>query len=180
MRPPHTDGTVLRSGNPLLDALVPRVREFLAHDASEYVMFGRPVRGYRSPDTPSIWIRDHSEMLRGAKYWESDMKSAVDHFAEMQSEAGWIFDYFTMTPEKVPCEKENWAKYVRVPVEADVEYRFVKAVYMAWQATGDDPWMKGMIPRMEKALRYVMTDPWRWDREAQAGQTRVHDRYVGF
>ena len=164
MRPPHTDGTVLRSGNPLLDALVPRVREFLSHDASEYVMFGRPVRGYRSPDTPSIWIRDHSEMLRGAKYWESDMKSAVDHFAEMQSEAGWIFDYFTMTPEKVPCEKENWAKYVRVPVEADVEYRFVKAVYLAWQATGDDRWMKGMIPRMEKALRYVMTDPWRWDR----------------
>jgi hypothetical protein len=25
--------------------------------------------------------------------------------------------------------------------------------------------MKGMIPRMEKALRYVMTDPWRWDRK---------------
>ncbi|HTY58318.1 MAG TPA: hypothetical protein VMF59_05850 [Bacteroidota bacterium] len=155
--------TQLRSGNPSLDALVPRVRDFLSHDVSSYVMFGRPVRGYRSPDTPAIWIRDHSEMLRGAKYWEPDMKSAVDHFAEMQTEAGWLFDYFTMTPEKVPCEKENWAKYVRVPVEADVEYRFVKAVFLAWQATGDLRWMKGMIPRMEKALRYVMTDPWRWD-----------------
>ncbi len=156
--------TTLRSGNPFLDALVPRVRDFLSHDVSSYVMFGRPVRGYRSPDTPSIWIRDHSEMLRGAKYWERDMKSTVDHFAEMQSEAGWLFDYFTMTPEKVPCEKENWAKYVRVPVEADVEYRFIKAVFLAWQASGDLRWMKGMIPRMEKALRYVMTDPWRWDR----------------
>jgi len=164
MRPSRTDGATLRSGNPSLDALVPRVREFLAHDVAAYVMFGRPVRGYRSPDTPSIWIRDHSDMLRGAKYWERDMKSAVDHFAEMQSEAGWLFDYFTMTPEKVPCEKENWAKYVRVPVEADVEYRFVKAVFLAWQATGDDRWMKGMIPRMEKALLYVTTDPWRWDR----------------
>jgi hypothetical protein len=156
--------TSLHSGNPALDALVGRVREFLAHDVSSYVMFGRPVRGYRSPDTPSIWIRDHSEIMRGAKYWERDMKSTVDHFAEMQTEAGWLFDYFTMTPEKVPCEKENWAKYVRVPVEADVEYRFIKAVFLAWQSTGDVRWMKGMIPRMEKALRYVMTDPWRWDR----------------
>ena len=162
--PPHgVDGTTLRSGNSFLDALVPRVRDFLAHDVSSYVMFGRPVRGYRSPDTPAIWIRDHSDMLRGAKYWERDMRSAIDHFAEMQSEAGWLFDYFTMTPEKVPCEKENWAKYVRVPVEADVEYRFIKAVFLAWQATGDDRWMKRMIPRMEKAIRYVMTDPWRWD-----------------
>ena len=156
--------TMVRSGNPAIDALVGRVREFLSHDVSSYVMFGRPVRGYRSPDTPSIWIRDHSEILRGARYWERDMKSTIDHFAEMQSEAGWLFDYFTMTPEKVPCERENWAKYVRVPVEADVEYRFIKAVFLAWQATGDDRWMKGMIPRMEKALRYVMTDPWRWDR----------------
>jgi hypothetical protein len=156
--------TTLRSGNPSLDALVGRIRGFLSHDVSSYVMFGRPVRGYRSPDTPSIWIRDHSEMLRGAKYWERDMKSTVDHLAEMQSEAGWLFDYFTMTPEKVPCERENWAKYVRVPVEADVEYRFIKAVFLAWQATGDLRWMKRMIPRMEKALRYVMTDPWRWDR----------------
>ena len=158
------NATTLRTGNAALDALVPRVKDFLAHDVSEYVMFGRPVRGYRSPDTPAIWIRDHSDILRGAKYWERDMTSAVDHFAEMQSEAGWLFDYFTMTPEKVPCEKENWAKYVRVPVEADVEYRFIRAVYLAWQATGDDRWMRRMIPHMEKALRYVLTDPWRWDR----------------
>ena len=157
--------TAVRSGNERIDVLVARVRDFLSHDVSSYTMFGRPVRGYRSPDTPAIWIRDHSEILRGARYWERDMKSAVDHFAEMQSHAGWIFDYFTMTPEKVPCEKENWAKYVRVPVEADVEYRFVKAVFLAWQATGDDRWMKQMLPRMEKALRYVMTDPWRWDRK---------------
>ncbi len=156
--------TTLRSGNPSLDVLVPRVREFLSHDVSSYVMFGRPVRGYRAPDTPAIWLRDHSEMLRGAKYWERDMKSTVDHFAEMQSQAGWLFDYFTMTPEKVPCEKENWAKYVRVPVEADVEFRYIKAVYLAFQATGDVRWVKSLIPSMEKALRYVLTDPWRWDR----------------
>jgi hypothetical protein len=155
--------TTLRSGNTSLDALIPRIRDFLSHDVSAYTMFGRAVRGYRSPDTPSIWIRDHSDMLRGAKYWEKDMRSAIDHFAETQSAAGWLFDYFTMTPEKVPCEKENWAKYVRVPVEADVEYRFINAVYLAWQSGGDDRWMRGLLPHMEKALAYVLSDPWRWD-----------------
>jgi hypothetical protein len=91
------------------------------------------------------------------------MRSAVDHFAETQTAKGWLFDYFTMTPEKVPCERENWAKYVRVPVEADVEYRFIKAVFLAWQSGGDDRWMKELLPHMEKALAYVLSDPWRWD-----------------
>ncbi len=155
--------TSIKSGHPQLDALYPRVKAFLSKDTAEYNILGSSVRGYRAPDTPSLWIRDNAEMMRAYKYWERDMKSLIDHFGETQTEKGWIFDYFTMTPEKVPCEKENWAKYVRVPTEADVEYRFIKAIYLAWQATGDDVWLKRLLPRMEKALHYVLTDPWRWD-----------------
>jgi hypothetical protein len=159
--------TFLHCGSTQLDALYPRIRNFLAHDVTEYNMFGTKVRGYRTPDTPSLWIRDYSDMMRGFRYWETDMKSIVDHFAETQTEKGWLFDYFTMTPEKVPCEKENWAKYVRVPVEADVEYRFIKAIYLAWQATGDDRWVKQLLPRMERALKYILTDEWRWDKKTK-------------
>ncbi len=155
--------TYIRTGNPHIDALVPRIQYFLQHSVSEYNMLGTEVRGYRSPDSPSIWLRDHSDMMRGAKHWEHDLKSVIEHFAETQTARGWLFDYFSMTPEKVPCEKENWAKYVRVPVEADVEYRFVKAVCIAWQATGDDAWLKRMLPHLEKGLAYILTDPWRWD-----------------
>ncbi len=157
--------TFIKTGDAQLDALVPRIKAFLANDVSEYNMMGSQVRGYRSPDAPSIWLRDHSDMMRGAKYWEHDLQSVINHFAETQTARGWIFDYFTMTPEKVPCEKENWAKYVRVPVEADVEYRFVKAIHLAWQATGDDEWLKRMLPHMEAALAYVLTDEWRWDKK---------------
>ena len=155
---------VIRTGDTRLDTLASRIHWFLQHDVVEYNMFGTHVRGYRSPDAPSLWLRDHSDMMRAAKYWDRDLTSAIDHFAEMQSERGWFFDYFTMSPEKMPCERENWAKYVRVPVEADVEYRFVKAVSLAWQATGNDRWLRSLMPRMEKALQYVMADPWRWDR----------------
>ena len=159
--------TSLHCGHPQLDALYPRIKRFLMSDVTEYNMFGAKVRGYRTPDTPSLWIRDYSDMMRGFRYWENDMKSLVDHFAEMQSAKGWLFDYFTMTPEKVPCEKENWAKYVRVPVEADVEFRFIKAIYLAWQATGDDRWVKKLLPRMERALKYILTDEWRWDKKTR-------------
>lgn len=159
--------TFVKTGDNRIDALVPRIKSFLEHDVSEYNMMRSHVRGYRSPDAPSIWIRDHSDMMRGAKYWENDLQSAINHFAETQTAKGWIFDYFTMTPEKVPCEKENWAKYVRVPVEPDVEYRFIKAIYLAWQATGDDRWMKNLLPNMEKALQYILTDEWRWDRKTK-------------
>ena len=159
--------TFIRCGDERLDALYPRIKNFLLNDISEYNMFGTKVRGYRTPDAPSLWLRDYSDMMRAFRYWEHDMKSIVDHFAETQTEKGWIFDYFTMTPEKVPCERENWAKYVRVPVEADVEFRFIKAIFMAWQATGDDAWMRKLLPRMEKALEYILTDDWRWDKKTK-------------
>ena len=157
----------IQCGHARLDALFPRIKNFLLSDVTEYNMFGSKVRGYRTPDAPSLWIRDYSDMMRAFKYWEHDMKSIVNHFAETQTAKGWIFDYFTMTPEKVPCEKENWAKYVRVPVEADVEYRFIKAIYLAWQASGDDVWMRKLLPHMEKALHYVLTDEWRWDEKTK-------------
>lgn len=159
--------TSIRCGDEKLDALYPRIKNFLLQDITEYNMFGTKVRGYRTPDAPSLWIRDYSDMMRAFRYWEHDLKSIVDHFAETQTEKGWIFDYFTMTPEKVPCEKENWAKYVRVPIEADVEFRFIKCIYMAWQATGDDAWMRKLLPRMEKALQYILTDEWRWDKKTK-------------
>jgi hypothetical protein len=153
----------ISTDNSAIDALYPRIRGFMEKSVVEYDMMGKKVRGYRTPDAPSIWIRDYSDMMRGFRYWEKDLRSIVEHFAETQCARGWFFDYFTMTPEKVPCERENWAKYVRVPVEADVEYRFVKAVFLAWQSTGDDDWMRGMIPVMEKAMAYITSDPLRWD-----------------
>ncbi|MBP1691532.1 MAG: hypothetical protein H6Q32_884 [Bacteroidetes bacterium] len=167
MKTKHGRETVtnIDSGDRRIDALFPRIRSFMIQDVSEINVLGSRVRGYHSPDTPSLWIRDHSDMMRGARYWEEDMVSLVDYFAETQTRRGWLFDYVTLVPDKLPCERENWAKHVRVPVEADVEYRFINGVFLGWQATGDDTWMKRLLPHCEKALAYVLTDPWRWDKK---------------
>lgn len=155
--------TAIRTGRPEFDGLLPLVRGFLERSALDLVVDGTRIRGYRTPDARSVWIRDHSDMMRAFRHFEPDLKSTVQHFADTQSAGGRVFDYVTTFPEKLPCERENWTKYVRVPVEADVEYRFVKAAYLAWQASGDDAWMAALLPSLERALRYILSHPWYWE-----------------
>jgi len=155
----------IKTGKKEFDEFYPLIRSFLQQARIEMVIDGEKITGYRTPDTNSLWIRDFSGMLRAVKYFETDLKSAVQHFADTQSKSGRIFDYVTVFPERLPYEKENWTKYVRVPVEADVEYRFIKAVFLAWQADGDDRWLEQIYPSMEKALFYVLRHPWRWDQK---------------
>lgn len=116
--------------------------------------------GYRSPDSPALWIRDHSDILRMGRYVHGDAHSAVDAFALTQARTGRVYDHVTVA---TAAKEENWETWVRVPVEADVEYRFVKAAYLAWQATGDGEWMQRILPRLDAALQYSRTHEWRWD-----------------
>ncbi|MGD8362945.1 MAG: hypothetical protein PVJ04_16075, partial [Gemmatimonadota bacterium] len=153
----------LRTGVEALDGIFTLVKSFLLADVMEMNLDGERVRGFRTPDAASLWIRDHADMLRAGRYFLDDATSAVQHFADTQSVRGRIFDYVSTFPEKLPCEKENWTKYVRVPVEADVEYRFVKAAFLAWQASGEDEWIQALLPRMEKALEYILSHDWYWE-----------------
>ncbi len=142
-----------------------QIEDFLAQDITELVIDGMPVRGYRSPDNPALWIRDHSDIARAGKYFESSLKSPVDAFAAHQSANGRVFDYVTSSPLPWTGEKENWERWVRIPVEADVEYRFVNAAFEAWQSSGDDNWIEAHVPALERALQYTTTHPWRFDDE---------------
>ncbi|MFC2084718.1 hypothetical protein ACFLS9_06650 [Bacteroidota bacterium] len=155
----------IKTGSEEFDNLFSIVKGFLEKDKLDIVIDSKNISGYRSPDAKSIWIRDYSDMIRGFKYFEKDLFSTINHFAETQGENGRIFDYFTTFPEKLPCERENWTKYVRVPVEADVEYRFIKAAFLAWQASGDDEFILTLLPKMVKALLYIMNHPWYWEKK---------------
>ena len=154
-----------------------QIESFLRADTVALRVDGDVVRGFRSPDSPALWIRDHSDILRGGKFVEPDVRSAVDAFAAQQSASGRVFDYVTT---EAGTEPENWEKWVRVPVEADVEYRFVKAAYLAWQASGDDAWAERLLPHLDRALGYTLEHPWRWDpthvvRHRRSGK-RLHRR----
>ncbi len=149
--------TTLESDNPDLDALIPTVRGFLEQDVVRYELDGQPIRGYRSPDNPLIWLRDHVYQMRGFQYFEQDMTSALAAFRRAQQPDGSFPDVLAHPVLGTPA--------YRLETESDLEFLFVLGVYEAWQASGDDAWLRENLRAMRRGLRYIMNDPLRWDAE---------------
>ncbi len=149
--------TELRTGQPDLDALYPRLRAFMQQDVVAYDLDGRPVRGYRSPDNPLLWLRDHVYQGRGFRYFERDVTSLLDAFRAAQRPDGSFPDVIDYPERSV--------RAFRKEVESDLEFLFVQGVYEAWQMTGDDAWLRANLEAMRRALRYITGDPLRWNAE---------------
>jgi len=127
---------------------------------------GKPVR------TNPCWFRDHVHEMKGLKYWEEDLTSFVDALIELQLDDGSFYEILSTPKDKylpkkkiIRIEPEDELLWVRLEVEADIEYLMVEAVYTIWQATGDLEGMKRRLPAMERAVRHYFNDPRRWDKE---------------
>jgi len=127
------------------------------------------------------WLRDHVHTMKGMKYfYQGDLESAIDLYANYQREDGMIFDNiyprgkesnfwdmsFSYGGFIKPVDNGNY-EMKRIPVEADVEYLFLEGLYYTWKATGDDQWMAGHLDQAIKALKYCTTDPYRWSEKYQ-------------
>lgn len=144
----------VRSASGRWDRFCEIVQGFISKNVSEFEVEGGRIRGYRSPDTQPIWIRDHTHQLKAAKYFDSNLQSALDFFLKRQLPNGSFYE--RVSPQ---------GRLGRVECEADVEYHFVRAVFLAWQATGDDEWMARCLGPLERGLKYCMTSPIRWSGE---------------
>lgn len=122
------------------------------------------------------WLRDHIHEMKGYKWWEVDLLSALDHFLSIQHPKGFFYEMIIsptdphttfVDPEHRIIDEKNNLAYVRLEMEADIEYLMVEGVYQAWQATGDDEWLKGAIPKLIKGMEYCMSHPKRWDESHQ-------------
>lgn len=129
------------------------------------------------------WIRDYILTMKGFRYTEPDLVSFPDLLLEKQHPKGFFYEIIApvadmhsgrpwvengvrhqiSSPECCYYEEGLDFGLCRLELEADIEYLMVEGVYMIWQATGDDDWLKRNLPRVEKGLRYVVTDPLRWD-----------------
>ncbi len=124
------------------------------------------------------WIRDHTHTLKAMKYFDARLKDGVDLYAKTQRSDGMIYDnIYKRSPEPnwwdSVLEKGNFIQKIenghselkRQPVEADVEYLYVECLYFSWKANGDTAWMKSTIDSCIKALKYCMTDSYRWSKK---------------
>lgn len=160
----HTvDATsTLQTDVPRYGWLFEQTTSFLTQSARSYELDGVQINGYRSPDNPLFWLRDHVYQGRGFRYIESDVKSLLTAFAAAQRPDGSLPDWVD-NPELL-------VEAGRKEVEADVEFLFVQGVYEAWQMSGDDAWMQEMLPHARAAIAYTTSDPLRWN--AQYGLIR--------
>ncbi len=123
------------------------------------------------------WVRDHVLTLKSFRYFEKDITSFLDLMLEEQTPQGFFFEIIApltdshsgdMGPDYC-CKRtpENGFGLSRLELEADIEYLMVEGVYLTWQSIGDDDYLRLNLPRLEKGLNYIMTDPKRWDTNYQ-------------
>ncbi len=119
------------------------------------------------------WVRDHVLTMKGFRYFEPDLTSFLDLMLETQTPRGFFFEIIApltdphsgdMGPDD-HCLRtpENGFGLARLELEADIEYLMVEGVHLIWQATGDDDYLRRNVPRLERGLRYLTSDPKRWD-----------------
>lgn len=120
------------------------------------------------------WVRDHIHEMKGYRHWETDLKSFIDFLLAHQTEEGFFYEIVTniddghatfVDKDCVLYDEKNKLVYIRLELEADVEYLIVEGAVRIYKATGDEKWIKWALPRLEKAIDYITSAPKRWDAE---------------
>jgi hypothetical protein len=146
--------------------LFPLLRNTVIKDRSRH-----PYNGGSIVCNPT-WVRDHIHEMKAYKFWANDLNSYIDALIHLQQPDGFFFEivmdpsdqHLTFVKEKHrQVDAANKIGWVRLELEADVEYLMVEGAYAIWQATGDRQAMAARLPALERALNYCFTDPTRWD-----------------
>jgi hypothetical protein len=138
------------------------------------IISDRAIHAYRGGhlQTNPTWVRDHVHEMKGYKFWEQDLTSYVDALLALQHPEGFFYEMLMppenehltfVKPKHRLVDRENHIGWVRLELEADVEYLMVEGAWTIWQATGDRRAMEARLPHLERGLNYCFTDPTRWD-----------------
>ena len=110
--------------------------------------------------------------MKGYKFWEQDLTSYIDTLLSLQHPEGFFYEMLMppenehltfVKPKHRLVDRDNHIGWVRLELEADVEYLMVEGAWTIWQATGDRRAMEARLPGLERTLKYCFTDPTRWD-----------------
>lgn len=124
--------------------------------------------------TNKNWIRDHVHVMKGMRHFEYDLNSFLDFIIETQREDGQFYELIKQVSDghwkmvdddcRVMYPDDNLA-LVRLELEADVEYLVVEGAVYAYKVSGDDEWLKRILPNLEKSIDYMTGNPKRWNKE---------------
>lgn len=166
------EGKKLVSNDPVINdsfaVFMMHLRRYITRDRRSIYIGGKRITACIN------WLRDHIHEMKGYKHWEYDLKSYLDFMIKNQHDSGFFYeitcisDNFHAKVVDEPLVKflpdDNLA-LVRIELEADIEYLVVDGATMVYKATGDDEWIKSVLPNLEKGIDYITSDPKRWDEE---------------
>ena len=118
------------------------------------------------------WIRDYVYIMKGMKYFECKMLPFLDFIIETQREDGQYYElvkqmddyHWKMVDEdcRILYPEDNLS-LVRLELEADIEFLVVEGALCQYRIEGDDAWLEKVLPKLERGIDYVTSDPKRWD-----------------
>ena len=120
------------------------------------------------------WIRDHVHVMKAMRHWEYNLDSFLNFIIETQRDDGQFYELIKQYDDyhwklvnedcRVMYTDDNLS-LVRLEVEADIEYLVVEGAVYLYRTTGDNEWLKKVLPKLEKGIDYITSDPKRWDNE---------------
>lgn len=124
--------------------------------------------------TDKNWIRDHVHVTKAMRHWEYDLGSFLNFIIDTQREDGQFYElikqmddlHWTFVNEdcRVMYPEDNLS-LVRLELEADIEYLVVEGAVYLYKTTGDNAWLRRVLPRLEKGIDYITSNEKRWDVE---------------
>lgn len=120
------------------------------------------------------WIRDHVHIMKAMRHGEYELSRFLNFIIDTQREDGQFYELIKQYDDwhwkKVNEDcyvmyPEDNLTLVRLELEADIEYLVVEGAMYLYKITGDDEWLKKVLPKIEKGIDYITSDEKRWDKE---------------
>jgi hypothetical protein len=124
----------------------------------------------------TAWVLDHAQVSKGMIYFSPHVRDGVQLFGAAQKGDGMIWSFFRHDEPKGGYWDTAYGKlgmswhdggllFARQPVGNHDEYEFVNMLYTAWQASGDDAFMRGELAHAMRALDYGVTSEIRYSQK---------------
>lgn len=120
------------------------------------------------------WIRDYVHTAKAMRHWEYRLQPFYDFIVDTQRKDGQFYELIKQVDDphwqfvNGDCYilyPEDNLSLVRLELEADIEYLMVEGAVYIYKTTGDNEWLKKVLPKLEKGINYITSDKKRWDSE---------------
>jgi len=121
----------------------------------------------------NVWLLDHAQTSKGMAYVSPHIRDGAALFRDAQRPDGMIWSFFQADDGRRGywdtaygplgyAWHDGGQLFARQPVDNHSDYQFVELLFIAWQASGDDRFMKDSLDAALRALDYGVTSAVRY------------------